>query len=1452
MDLKPVVTYYGEENLCVKLSQEIERRLPKKPIDWKRTYSRALKTVCLKATFTKFNSDQLEATNDGTVSKQPFLHLYWTSCMENDEFRNGIKQKIINWQENLKSRDINDWLIIQVVTQDSQATRSRITLPRSSVFDKIKNDLCGKDIKRVAQLWQPDKEGLFTKSGESWEALLTQLRQLLLDSLSKHVTKFEEKVRHLREKYSEPSWSFIEYLKLNEELATILKSVTLHEEALVQYDELDALFSQFVVNGNIKGIPSWMEQFTKRPDSWDGVSLQKQAVKYYRDAVYEGRASLLELRNYIFIRQWQMLIKINRSWDVAHRLLEFLFTVVNEIKILLPKLSASIPACWVISSCLEYIKFVEEKEITHQTVMSHLAQIFDYAREKLLFIGKECSLLPTGQRDDAMVRKLTEGLCKSQASKEGVDFGSKSLMTSMNSQENYDKLYLRICGKTKTLYQNVRRYRFASRVGVDIANFYMMKKKYASAEKQLTVALHEYRQSKWTNLSIDVLEPLATCHINLNSFDRYLCSLASLSCACTLSVEKRLMYADMFLGSVHNEADHFHTISTDPVIGLEQVQIDLTKEIGHIGEIIRVNLTLRNNLLKEITIDDIEIRMQYTETDQVRLSEVDSGLNISEKNANEMGWSEVFDQSDEVSNPSTPKSTIFQRIKSRRHKQKEVFDNASTNDFADNVIERGAYVTPNEAEMTLNRGPLNKIFDERGSAASLGEYRPKTLAEIAKQLPRTMSLGDELSGAKSDSSAEPIAIPNGGLGCRCDSSAGSLSLVSISSDKEGSSFEGLSENSKLEESPSLFYRRKMVSFMNEKARSSSAAELAASEEDPTGLDTNDLRSTVDDTLPNGEMELETEALSEVVEPDANDETDRGKIAENDEVKSDDRNLPQADNEYEMEKKVGGMVGLDLGSVSEASDCGEDEALENGLVMKPSEKDDVFDDVMEEDIGVMSEIEEETEPAKSLRAGTTKLAVGENVVTLTAKVMHVGRYHLHTLKCKIGNVILMKLMNLPQKSRAFFVISDPPKFCWTSNHLSSCLLLGNKQRIHVTLSNGPGFIPASSVVQLSSPTGLVFSHVPPSSVLVYWPNQKDDPKEGAMQIEVESSKANEAIMYLPECGPYKMVDLYFDVTAPVENADLFGHMARHEVTLNCLWLSDLIDAKSNLESIFYEPFSFEHDAFFSTAGNFVRTVLKNVNQLQIDVIDPILECLNAESVTFSLVPCDIQMNINANEEISFIWKTDNIGNETEKPPILICRLKVNFKTEDQEDMGGFSKQFEVANTTPSFGVTTKVGADEDGFLVKGKPYPIEVTITNIGKLSRSYHNGKLFCKIVDNDQWKFNDDVECRKFELHDNDDCFCSFTTSATPYRSGQLRHPDIVLSKVLENAAAGSPDNACHVKKHRVGSSVTKDKLSSSRRTSASTADDVAHSFPSGEVLYTSCGVFVNVRCPTKQETTV
>ncbi len=110
----------------------------------------------------------------------------------------------------------------------------------------------------------------------------------------------------------------------------------------------------------------------------------------------------------------------------------------------------------------------------------------------------------------------------------------------------------------------------------------------------------------------------------------------------------------------------------------------------------------------------------------------------------------------------------------------------------------------------------------------------------------------------------------------------------------------------------------------------------------------------------------------------------------------------------------------------------------------------------------------------------------------------------------------------------------------------CLLLGSKQRIHVTLSNGPGYIPSSSVVRITTTTGLEFSSVPASSVFVYKPNKKDESKEGEMQIE--STMKNSALLYLPECGAYEMIDIFFDVTAPVPEDNLFGHMVKHEVLL----------------------------------------------------------------------------------------------------------------------------------------------------------------------------------------------------------------------------------------------------------------------------------------------------------------
>ena len=60
-------------------------------------------------------------------------------------------------------------------------------------------------------------------------------------------------MREERERRQQPGWSFNAYFLLQEELAFMFEMLGLYEDALVQYDELDALFTQFVRNHSAGG-----------------------------------------------------------------------------------------------------------------------------------------------------------------------------------------------------------------------------------------------------------------------------------------------------------------------------------------------------------------------------------------------------------------------------------------------------------------------------------------------------------------------------------------------------------------------------------------------------------------------------------------------------------------------------------------------------------------------------------------------------------------------------------------------------------------------------------------------------------------------------------------------------------------------------------------------------------------------------------------------------------------------------------------------------------------------------------------------------------------------------------------------------------------------------------------------------------------------------------------------
>ena len=131
----------------------------------------------------------------------------------------------------------------------------------------------------------------------------------------------------------------------------------------------------------------------------------------------------------------------------------------------------------------------------------------------------------------------------------------------------------------------------------------------------------------------------------------------------------------------------------------------------------------------------------------------------------------------------------------------------------------------------------------------------------------------------------------------------------------------------------------------------------------------------------------------------------------------------------------------------------------------------------------------------------------------------------------------------------------------------------------------------------------------------------------------------------------------------------------------------------------------------------------------------------------------------------------------------------------------------------------------------------------------YENGLVVCTLLDNDQWKYDDDVKSRQYELkYDGEEFHFSFTTKAIPCVSGFLRHPLVVLSKVLEVPPDDSQDEPSHVRTHHVASGLSKTRLSSSRRTSAGATGEECFPFSPGEVIFLCAGQYISVLQPMKQ----
>ncbi|KAK2162700.1 hypothetical protein LSH36_93g03036, partial [Paralvinella palmiformis] len=347
MDSKPIVTCHGDQVLFSKLRNFVVQGLPKEPVEWKRAYGRP-RALKIEANFVPFNPDILPEEDDWSLPGRPLFHTYWLDC-DLDRYKSEVKGEISDWLMNLKDDNINDWLIVIVVNDESKV---KTKILRTSVYDKVKSDFCGKNSDRCIVLTEPLK--FESKSTESWSALLTRMRVLLLQSYDTNVGHFEDHMRAERERRTEKGWNFCSYFLLQEELALMFEMLCLYEDALVQYDELDALFTQYVLNHAAGDTTPWLSTFTaSQNQTWDGLCLSQPINITKRQLIKRCKASLLDFRNYLFSRQCALTFLLQQPWEVAQRSIPFMHNCINELKMLTIEMPPGATSCWVFISCLE-------------------------------------------------------------------------------------------------------------------------------------------------------------------------------------------------------------------------------------------------------------------------------------------------------------------------------------------------------------------------------------------------------------------------------------------------------------------------------------------------------------------------------------------------------------------------------------------------------------------------------------------------------------------------------------------------------------------------------------------------------------------------------------------------------------------------------------------------------------------------------------------------------------------------------------------------------------------------------------------------------------------------------------------------------------------------------------------------------------------------------------------
>ncbi|KAG2116743.1 uncharacterized protein F5147DRAFT_743305 [Suillus discolor] len=621
------VSFLASENWKQVLAA-LQSQLPLRSIHWKSASRPNLKTIQeLELTLVPLDSLRDEHTSQVplTLLEKPLLNLYVVTCEDNDLYKATVKKQIKDWHFSVSQRKNQEWIIVHVVRSDVKTTDRKFFNMKSSVLDKIKADFNIDKRDRCVQLsWTAGDH-----SPVIWADLVNKIKDGLLSALDSSVSQREEEVRRSESQRQMPGWNFCTFFILKESLASSFEGVKLFEDALHQYNELEASFIQVLREKNM----SWFGSLIQPVDKDDSVPLLSITKKHYRDLILANSISVFDFRIYLLSRQCALLNKMRRPSEICQKVTTFLGTFGRRLREVEAKLPEYFIESWIFSSALSVVDQCDTWATTIELDSIQLArfsaskgELLELAKTQLDIIGVKVGHLPK-KLPFASIEETAlhpEQIGKRSSTRR---ISNQEIILAIRDKEAFYDLYCATSNRAIDMYVKAGRRKIALKLHGFLAALDIHRGRLASALAIFTSLPAHYAPHMWISLESFVLSRALDIHAELkNPQDReWIHILLAYLRTCTNDMSKELTSEVDQEKSVTQLIKALHTaaassdsdlVHTDHPIMAVQVSGDATCSDDE--DLVWIDATVSNHLPCDVFVDEINITLRGRDSERLK------------------------------------------------------------------------------------------------------------------------------------------------------------------------------------------------------------------------------------------------------------------------------------------------------------------------------------------------------------------------------------------------------------------------------------------------------------------------------------------------------------------------------------------------------------------------------------------------------------------------------------------------------------------------------------------------------------------------------------------------------------------------------------------------------------------------------------------------------------------